>query len=76
MKPVLDPSVAGRHPDAAPLDLHSIGAFFQQWMRDPVKMASVTPSGRQLARLMVAGLPEGASRVAELGAGTGVFTRA
>lgn len=50
--------------------------FLGQWVRDPVKMASVTPSGRQLARLMVEQLPAGATRVAELGAGTGVFTRA
>lgn len=39
-------------------------------------MASVTPSGRQLAKLMIGQLPPGAARVAELGAGTGVFTRA
>lgn len=74
---MFDPSGAAAHAGAAaPLDLRSIAAFFQQWMRDPVKMASVTPSGRQLAHLMVAGLPRGAARVAELGAGTGVFTRA
>lgn len=76
MKPLLDPSAAAHAGDAAPLDLRSIGAFFRQWMRDPVKMASVTPSGQQLAHLMVAGLPDGAARIAELGAGTGVFTRA
>ncbi|MGH8114688.1 MAG: class I SAM-dependent methyltransferase [Rhodanobacteraceae bacterium] len=60
----------------AAIDLHSIRTFLRQWVRDPVKMASVTPSGRQLARLMVAQLPERCSRVVEIGAGTGVFTRA
>lgn len=60
----------------AAIDLRSIGTFLRQWMRDPVKTASVTPSGRQLAQLMVAQLPPGCERVAELGAGTGVFTRA
>lgn len=58
------------------MDLRSIRTFLGQWVRDPVKTASVAPSGRQLAGLMVAQLPTGASRVAELGAGTGVFTRA
>lgn len=58
------------------LDLRSIGTFLGQWLRDPVRTASVTPSGRQLAHLMVAALPPGARRVVEIGAGTGVFTRA
>lgn len=58
------------------LDLRSMGTFLGQWLRDPVRTASVTPSGRQLARLMVAALPPGAQRVVEIGAGTGVFTRA
>lgn len=58
------------------LDLRSIGTFLGQWLRDPVRTASVTPSGRQLAHLMVAALPPGARRIIEIGAGTGVFTRA
>ena len=58
------------------IDLHSLRTFLRQWVRDPVKTASVTPSGRQLAALMVAQLPPGCSRVVEVGAGTGVFTRA
>lgn len=66
----------GEHGGEAAIDLHSIGTFLRQWVRDPVKMASVTPSGHQLAELMVAQLPAGSSRVVEIGAGTGVFTRA
>ncbi len=76
MSPCSDPSLNPRHGGEAAIDLHSIRTFLRQWMRDPVKMASVTPSGRQLARLMIEQLPPGCERVAELGAGTGVFTRA
>jgi phosphatidylethanolamine/phosphatidyl-N-methylethanolamine N-methyltransferase len=50
--------------------------FFRQWLKNPRAMAALAPSGRQLARQMVAQLPPGARRVVELGAGTGVFTRA
>lgn len=71
-----DPSVDSRRGGEAAIDLHSIRTFLRQWMRDPVKTASVTPSGRQLARLMVEQLPPGCERVVEIGAGTGAFTRA
>ena len=50
--------------------------FFRQWLRHPLSMAAFSPSGRQLARQMIAQLPNGARRVVELGGGTGVFTRA
>jgi phospholipid N-methyltransferase len=39
-------------------------------------MAALSPSGRQLTEAMLAQLPRDARRVVELGAGTGVFTRA
>jgi phospholipid N-methyltransferase len=64
------------HGGEAAIDLRSIRTFLRQWMRDPVRTASVTPSGRQLARLMVSQLPPECGRIVELGAGTGVFTRA
>lgn len=64
------------HGGAAAVDLRSLRTFLRQWFRDPVKMASVTPSGRQLAGLMVQQLPPGCTRVVEVGAGTGAFTRA
>ncbi|MEP6897736.1 MAG: methyltransferase domain-containing protein [Rhodanobacter sp.] len=50
--------------------------FFRQWMKNPRSMASIAPSGRQLARLMVAALPADCHRVVELGAGTGAITAA
>jgi phospholipid N-methyltransferase len=50
--------------------------FFRQWLKNPVAMSAISPSSPQLARQMVAELPADARRVVELGAGTGVFTRA
>lgn len=50
--------------------------FFRQWLKNPLAMASLSPSGRQLTQAMIAQLPARAQRVVELGAGTGVFTQA
>jgi phosphatidylethanolamine/phosphatidyl-N-methylethanolamine N-methyltransferase len=50
--------------------------FFAQWLRNPRQLASITPSGPELAAAILAELPEGASRVIELGGGTGAITRA
>ncbi|SDD09865.1 class I SAM-dependent methyltransferase [Aquimonas voraii] len=50
--------------------------FFRQWLRNPLATAAISPSGAQLARLMLAELPVDARRVIELGGGTGVFTAA
>lgn len=50
--------------------------FFRQWLKNPRATAALAPSSRQLAQRMVAELPTGATRVIELGGGTGVFTRA
>ena len=50
--------------------------FFRQWLRNPRAMAALSPSGRQLTKAMIAQLPPDLRRVIELGAGTGVFTRA
>lgn len=76
MSPLPDSRLRVRHSGEAALDLRSMRTFLRQWVRDPVRTASVAPSGRQLARLMVAQLPAGCTRVVEIGAGTGVFTRA
>jgi phospholipid N-methyltransferase len=50
--------------------------FFRQWLKNPLSVAAISPSSRQLARQMIAELPNGARRVVELGGGTGVFTQA
>lgn len=57
-------------------ELPAAWTFFRQWLKNPRAMAALAPSSRQLAHHMVAQLPPGAQRVVELGAGTGVFTRA
>jgi phosphatidylethanolamine/phosphatidyl-N-methylethanolamine N-methyltransferase len=49
--------------------------FFLNWLQNPLTVGAVAPSGRELARLMTAGLAPGA-RVVELGAGTGTLTQA
>ena len=50
--------------------------FFRQWLRNPRAMAALSPSSRQLAKLMIEQLPRGARHIIELGGGTGVFTQA
>jgi len=50
--------------------------FFRQWLKNPLGIAALSPSGRQLTRQMIVELPGEARRVIELGGGTGVFTRA
>jgi phospholipid N-methyltransferase len=50
--------------------------FFRQWLKNPVAVAAISPSSRQLARQMMHQLPRHTRRVIELGGGTGVFTQA
>jgi phospholipid N-methyltransferase len=50
-------------------------SFFRQWLRSPLRTASVVPSSMHLARVMAMALPAGVQRVVELGAGTGAITR-
>lgn len=50
--------------------------FFRQWLRNPLAIAAVSPSSRELAQKMLGALQTSARRVVELGGGTGVFTRA
>jgi len=49
-------------------------AFLQAWVRNPLLIASVTPSSRALAELITCEIHSGTGRVLELGPGTGVFT--
>lgn len=50
--------------------------FLAAWVKKPRQTASVVPSSRYLARLMVEHIDPEDGRVIELGGGTGVFTRA
>jgi phosphatidylethanolamine/phosphatidyl-N-methylethanolamine N-methyltransferase len=50
--------------------------FFRAWISSPLRVASVTPSGKALAELITSGISPETGHVLELGAGTGVFTRA
>ena len=49
-------------------------AFFRQWLKNPLGVAAVSPSSPQLARQMIAALPPRATRLIELGGGTGAIT--
>ena len=62
-----------RNPSSA---LAHTWTFFRQWLKNPLGVAAISPSSRQLARQMMSELPRGARRVIELGGGTGVFTQA
>ena len=50
--------------------------FFLQWLKNPLRVAAISPSSQQLARQMMTQLPRPCRRVIELGGGTGVFTQA
>ncbi len=50
--------------------------FFREWIKHPLQMASVLPSGQPLARMMISAMPDQAECVIELGGGTGVITEA
>ena len=51
------------------------GHFFKGWIRNPLAMGAFAPSGKSLAKLMAKDVGS-ASRVVELGAGTGTVTAA
>lgn len=50
--------------------------FFQAWLRSPLRVAAIAPSGRALARLITREITPETGPVIELGPGTGAFTRA
>jgi phosphatidylethanolamine/phosphatidyl-N-methylethanolamine N-methyltransferase len=51
--------------------------IFRRFLKNPRTIGAVTPSGRALAQVMVANLPERTpARIVELGPGTGAFTGA
>jgi phospholipid N-methyltransferase len=62
--------------DLVSRNLPSGWTFFRQWLKDPLRVAAISPSSKQLARQMMGQLPRHSRRVIELGGGTGVFTQA
>lgn len=50
--------------------------FFRSWISDPLRVAAIAPSGESLARVMTQEILPSDGPVLELGAGTGVFTKA
>lgn len=51
--------------------------FFRRWLRNPLQMGSIIPSSRTLCRKIAAAVRRGPDEhVLELGAGTGVISRA
>jgi len=53
------------------------GLFFRRWLRNPLEMGSIVPSSRALCRRIVAQTRAGPDEIVlELGAGTGVVSRA
>jgi phosphatidylethanolamine/phosphatidyl-N-methylethanolamine N-methyltransferase len=49
--------------------------FFRAWMSNPLRTASIVPSGRALGEAMTREIGVAQAPVIELGPGTGVFTR-
>jgi phospholipid N-methyltransferase len=56
--------------------LSDVVPFFRAWVADPKRVASITPSGPRLAELLTREITPDLGPVLELGAGTGVVTRA
>jgi phosphatidylethanolamine/phosphatidyl-N-methylethanolamine N-methyltransferase len=50
--------------------------FVRAWVRAPLEVGAVLPSGKALSRLITREIGPDTGRVIELGPGTGVFTRA
>ena len=56
--------------------LSDLVPFFRAWVADPRRVASITPSGARLAELLTREITSETGPILELGAGTGVVTRA
>jgi phosphatidylethanolamine/phosphatidyl-N-methylethanolamine N-methyltransferase len=60
-----------------PAETANSGLFFRRWLRNPLQMGSVIPSSPALCRNIAAAVQRGPEEyVLELGAGTGVVSRA
>jgi phosphatidylethanolamine/phosphatidyl-N-methylethanolamine N-methyltransferase len=60
----------------AGMTVHDNRAFLRAWLAAPLRVASIVPSGPALSRLITSEISPASGHVVELGAGTGVFTRA
>lgn len=60
-----------------PTETANNGLFFRRWLRNPLQMGSIIPSSQALCRRIAAAVVRGPEDfVLELGAGTGVISRA
>ncbi|SES42991.1 Phospholipid N-methyltransferase [Rhizobium sp. NFR03] len=57
-------------------DTFEAWGFFRAWLRNPLRIAAIAPSGAALARLITSEISSDTGPVIELGPGTGAFTRA
>jgi phospholipid N-methyltransferase len=57
-------------------EISDLQRFLRSWVGDPLRVGAIAPSGESLARLITSEISERSGPVLELGAGTGVFTRA
>ena len=57
-------------------ELPDLQRFLRSWVDDPLRVGAIAPSGASLARLITSEISERSGPILELGAGTGVFTRA
>ena len=62
-------------PELQPHTTDDLGHFVKGWIRNPLAIGALAPSGKALAKLMAKDVGAGA-RVVELGAGTGTVTAA
>jgi phospholipid N-methyltransferase len=58
-----------------PADREATAHFYREWLRKPMSVAAVSPSGRRLAESVAAAVGS-AQAVVELGGGTGALTEA
>lgn len=56
--------------------LADLTLFLREWLRNPLSVAAIKPSGRSLAALITRDISSRSGMVLELGPGTGVFTQA
>lgn len=57
-------------------ELPDLQRFLRSWVDNPLQVGAITPSSESLARLITSEISGRSGPILELGAGTGVFTRA